>query len=194
MGDTTRIPPVINSAPITAPVIRSAPITTPVISQLSEEQQHAAERTHRHRTNIDRSNIPIPQSDDSSQEESDSLFDDKLLPADKNKLMRLRMEIKRIKGGTVYPTGYEKDRARAIREADALRLAGKAVPAYLEGVKLPWISMGYAYRHYDDNEVSKREAKIEKIKRLNAEHCQQEHIANMPSIDRKGGPGGQVQG
>ncbi len=54
--------------------------------------------------------------------------------------------------------------------------------------------MGYAYRHYDDYEVSKREAKIEKIKRLNAEHYQQEHIANMPSIDRKGGPGGQIQG
>ncbi len=54
--------------------------------------------------------------------------------------------------------------------------------------------MGHVYRHYDDNEISKREAKIDKIKRLNAEHCQQEHIANMPSIDRKGGPGGQVQG
>ncbi len=53
--------------------------------------------------------------------------------------------------------------------------------------------MGYVFRHYDDNEVSKGEAKIEKIKRFNAEHCQQEHIANMPSIDRKGGPGGQVQ-
>jgi hypothetical protein len=27
----------------------------------------------------------------------------------------LRMEIKRIKGGTVYPTGYENDRRRAIK-------------------------------------------------------------------------------
>ncbi len=108
--------------------------------------------------------------------------------------MRLRMEIKRIKGETVYPTGYENDRRRAIKHADELRIAGKPVPAYLEGVKLPWIGMRYVFRHYDDNEVSKREARIEKIKRLNAEHCQQEHIANMPSIDRKGGPGGQVQG
>ncbi len=203
MGDTST-PPVIRSAPIiapeirsaptTAPVIRSAPITTPVISQLSEEQQHAAERTHRHRTNIDRSNIPIPASDDSSQDEDDSLFDDKMLPADKNRIVRLKTEIKRIKSGAVYPTGYERDRARAIRQAEELRVAGKPFPSYLEGVKLPWIGMGYAFRHYDDNEVSKREAKIEKIKRLNAEHCQQEHIANMPSIDCKGGPGGQVQG
>ena len=53
--------------------------------------------------------------------------------------------------------------------------------------------MGHAHRHYDDNEVSKREARIEKIKRLNAEHCEQEHIAQMQSNDRKGGPGGQVQ-
>jgi hypothetical protein len=146
MGDISTSPvirsapttaPVIRSAPTTAPVIRSAPITTPVISQLSEEQQHAAERTHRHRTNINRSNIPIPQLDDSSQDDDDSLFDDKLLTADKNRTMRLRTEIKRIKGGTVYPTGYEKDRARVIRHADELRLAGKPFPAYLEGVKLP---------------------------------------------------------
>ncbi len=72
-------------------------------------------------------------------EEDDSLFDDKLLPADKNKLMRLRTEIKRIKGGVVYPTGYENDRRRAVKQADELRLAGKPFPAYLEGVKLPWI-------------------------------------------------------
>ncbi len=54
--------------------------------------------------------------------------------------------------------------------------------------------MGQANRHYDAHQVSLREAKIEKIRRLNAEHCQLEHIANMPSIARKGGPGGQVQG
>jgi hypothetical protein len=136
MGDTST-PPVIRSAPITAPVIRSAQPTAPVISPLSEEQQLAAERTHRHRTNIDRSNIPIPASDDSSQEEDDSLFDDKMLPTDKSRIMRLRTEIKRIKGGAVYPTGYEKDRARAIRNAEELRVAGKPFPSYLEGVKLP---------------------------------------------------------
>ena len=50
---------------------------------------------------------------------------------------------------------------------------------------------GYVILNAKD--ASKREAKIEKIKRLNAEHCQLEHIANMPSIARKGGPGGQVQ-
>ncbi len=50
--------------------------------------------------------LSIPQLDDSSQEEEDSLFDDKLLPADKNKIMHLKTEIKRIRGGAVYPTGY----------------------------------------------------------------------------------------
>jgi hypothetical protein len=221
MGDTSTAPvirsapstaPVIRSAPSTAPVIRSAQSTAPVIRSapllsdkfriesqvripLSQEQRYAAERTHRHRTNTTRSNIPIPNSDDSSQEEDDSLFDNKLLPADKNKIMRLRKDIKRIKGGVVYPTEYEKDRTRAIKQAEENRLAGLPVPAYLEGTKTPWSSgMGQANRHYDDNQVALREARIDKIKRLNAEHCQQEHIANMPSIERKGGPGGQVQG
>ena len=121
------------------------------------------------------------------------MFDDKLLPAEKNKIMRLRLEIRRIKGGVTYPSGYENQRAREIKNADALRLEGKPFPTYLEGVDPPWIGMGKANRYYDDNEVSKRERRIEKIKRLNAEHFQQEHIANMPSIERKGGPGGQVQ-
>ena len=107
--------------------------------------------------------------------------------------MRLRLEIRRIKGGVTYPSGYENQRAREIKNAEALRLEGKPFPTYLEGVDPPWIGMGKANRCYDDNEVSKRERKIGKIKRLNAEHCQQEHIANMPSIERKGGPGGQFQ-
>ena len=174
---------------ISAPVIRA-----PVISALSAEQQHASERTHRHRTDMKRSNIPIPTTDDeSSQDDSDSLFDDQMVPAEKSKIMRLRKEIKRIKGGQTYPTGYEQHRERVIKGADALRLAGKPIPDYLEGVKPPWIGMGNAYRHYDENEIFKRTKRIEKIKRLNAEHCQQEHIANMPSSQRQGGPGGQDQ-
>ncbi len=79
-------------------------------------------------------------------------------------------------------------------KAETDRIAGNPVPHYLEGTKEPWSSgMGQANGHYDDNEIAKREAKIEKIKKLNAEHCQQEHIANIPSIERNGGPGGQVQ-
>ncbi len=109
--------------------------------------------------------------------------------------MRLRKEIRRIKGGQTYPTGYENNRARAIRNAEADRIAVNPVSDYLDGTPHPWSSgMGQANRHYDNNEVSKREERIEKIRRLNAEHCKQEHIANMPSIERKGGPGGQVQG
>jgi hypothetical protein len=194
MGETSSAPE------ISAPMIRSAPLSDKIrfeeqkISSFSEEQQQAAERTHRYRSDTSRSTVPIPTSEnEDSQEDSDSLFDDKLLPPEKNKILRLRKEIKRIKGGQTYPTGYERDRAREIKSADALRLAGKPIPTYLEGLEPPWIGMGKANRCYDDNEISKREAKIEKIKRLNAEHCQQEHIANMPSITRKGGPGGQVQ-
>jgi hypothetical protein len=193
---------VTSGAPaISASTIRSAPLSDKIrfeeqkISSFSEEQQQAAERTHRYRSDTSRSTVPIPTSEneDSQEEDSDSLFDDKLLPPEKNKIMRLRKEIKRIKGGQTYPTGYERDRAREIKSANALRLEGKPFPNYLEGVATPWIGMGKANKAYDDNEISKREARINKIKRLNAEHCQQEHIANMPSIDRKGGPGGQVQ-
>ena len=108
MGETSSAPEIRN-----APVIRA-----PVISTLSDEQQQqASERTHRHRTNMSRSTVPIPGSDnESSQDDSDSLFDDQLLPPEKNKIMRLRKEIKRIKGGQTYPTGYERDLAREIKK------------------------------------------------------------------------------
>jgi hypothetical protein len=201
MGETSNAPE-IRHAPLSAPATRSPPvISTPVIrapvsSSLSVEPQQASERLHRYRTDTSRNTAPVPGSDnESSQDDDDSLFDDQLLPPEKSKILRLRKEIRIIKGGVIYPTGYERDRARAIKEAEANRLEGKLVPDYLDGTKTPWSSgMGQANEHYDDNEVAKREAKIEKIKRLNAEHCQQEHIANIPSIERKGGPGGQVQG
>ena len=136
---------------ISAPVVRA-----PVISSLSAKQQQASERTHRHRTDTSRNNAPIPGSDDSSQDDEDSLFDDQLLPPDKNRITRLRKEIKRIKSG-VYPTGYEKDRTRAIKEAEEKRLEGKPVPAYLTGVKTPWSSgMGQANGHYDEHQIAKR--------------------------------------
>ena len=175
MGDTSDAP-VIRSAPsraptagsppvIKAPVISAPVIRAPAISALSAEQQHASERTHRHRTDTTRSNIPIPGSEDeSSQDDSDSLFDDQLVPAEKSKILRLRTEIKRIKGGQTYPTGYERDRAREIKKADALRLEGKPIPIYLEGVKPPWIGMGKAYKHYDDNEVAKERGKSKRLR------------------------------
>jgi hypothetical protein len=196
LTDETSNAPEISNAPSSAPAISSPPeITAPVISKLSAEQQHASEKTHRWRTDMKRSTVPIPGSDnDSSQDDSDSLFDDQLLPPDKKRIMTLRTEIRRIKGGQTYPSGYENDRAREIKSADALRLSGQPIPTYLEGVDPPWIGMGKANRCYDDDQISIRQARIDKIKRLNAEHCQQEHIANMPSIERKGGPGGQVQG
>jgi hypothetical protein len=159
--------PEIRSAQLTAPEIRSAPLSdkfrieSQVSIPFSQEQQQAAERTHRHRTNTSRSNIPVPTSDDSSQEDSDSLFDDKLQPADNNRIIRLRKEIKRIKGGQTYPTGYEKDRAREIKQAEENRIARLPVPAYLEGTKVPWSSgMGQANRHCDAHQVSLREATI----------------------------------
>jgi hypothetical protein len=94
MGVTSPSTPMIRSPPvISAPVIRA-----PVISTLSAEQQHASEGTHRHRSDMSRSTVPVPNSDnESSQDDSDSLFDDQLLPPEKNKIMRLRKEIKESK-------------------------------------------------------------------------------------------------
>ncbi len=166
-GDTSEAP-VIRNAPSSAPVISAPVIRAPVISTLSAEQQQAAERTHRYRSDTSRSTVLIPNSDnESSQDDDDSLFDDQFLPAEKNKIMRLRKEIRRIKGGVIYPTGYEAARTRAIKKADTDRIAGNPVPHYLEGTKEPWSSgMGQANRYYDDNEVAKTRGTNRKDKEI----------------------------
>jgi hypothetical protein len=146
MGETSNAPEIRN-APLSAPATRSPPVISapviraPVTSTLSAEQQQAAERTHRHRSDMSRNTAPIPGSDnESSQDDEDSLFDDQLLPPEKNKIMRLRKQIKIIKRGVIYPTGYERDRARAIKVAEADRLAGKPLGA-LAWDKLMGITM-----------------------------------------------------
>ncbi len=168
MGETLNSQEIRN-APLNAPATSSPPVISapvikaPVISSLSDEQQQASERTHRYRTDTSRHNDSIPGEEDSSQDDEDALFNDQLLPSDKARIARLRAEIKRIKGRVIYPTGYEKDRTRAIKHAEKLRLAGKPVPAYLTGSKTPWSSgMGQANGHYDDHQIAKREAKLKR--------------------------------
>ena len=81
MGETSNAQEIRN-APLSAPATRSPPVISapviraPVISTLSAEQQQASERTHRHRSDMSRSTVPIPGTPDSesSQDDEDSLF------------------------------------------------------------------------------------------------------------------------
>jgi hypothetical protein len=115
----------------------SAPVINP--NRLSIEQIESAENAERRR-NAPRRNAPIPEEDDSTgtEDEAALLFADKLLPSDKLKIKRLKKKIFRIKQHT-QTQDYLWKRDKAIKAAEAERLAGGLGPVYLAGVKFPWM-------------------------------------------------------
>jgi hypothetical protein len=161
----------------------SAPVSYP--SGLSIEQIESCEDAERRR-NAPRRNAPIPSDGDTTEPEDEGyLFADKLLPSDKLKIKRMKKEIFRIKQHT-QSQDYLWKRDKAIKAAEAERLAGGIGPHFLAGVKFPWFSdQGHAPGAYDDDQIDELKEQIERIMDENAKLCQLEYTAT------KGGPGGQ---
>jgi hypothetical protein len=154
-------------------------------TRLSVEQIESAEDAERRR-NAPRTNAPIPEEDDSTGTEDDTglLFADKLLPSSKLKIKRLKKDIFRIRQH-IQTQDYLWKRDKAIKAAEAEKLAGGLGPVYLAGVKFPWLSdQGQAPRAYDEDKIDEIKEQIEKIMDNNAALCQLEYTAT------KGGPGG----
>ncbi len=108
-----------------------------------------------------------------------------MIPADENKIMWLTTEMKRIRS-KIHSADYVRKRDKAIKAAEAERLAGGLWPVYLAGVKFPWLSdHGQAPRAYDEDKIDEIKEQIEKIVDDNAALCQLEYTA------QKGGPRGQ---
>jgi hypothetical protein len=111
----------------------SAPAINP--TRLSVEQIESAEKAERRR-NAPTRNAQIPEEDDSTGTEDDTalLFADKLLPSDALEIKRLKKEIFRIRQHT-QTQDYLWKRDKAIKAAEAERLAGGLAPVYLAGGK-----------------------------------------------------------
>jgi hypothetical protein len=157
-------------------------------SDLNWEQRDSAEKAEVRRSDP-KKNASIPSDGDETNTdgETSSLFEDKLVPAQKSQILRLKTAIKRITS-KAYTPGYLKDKERAINHAEFERLAGLIGPCYLAGVNFPWTpDHGHAPIHYDDYQVDMLKSRIDKIKNSNAEMCQLEYTAN------KGGPGVQAR-
>jgi hypothetical protein len=69
------------------------------------------------------------------------LYEDKLLPAQNNHILRLRTAIKRIKKKKTYTPGYLKDKEKAINNAEFERLAGLSTHGHQTVVRHPSIMM-----------------------------------------------------
>jgi hypothetical protein len=157
-------------------------------SNLDDEQRESAEKAEARRK-APRKNAPIPSDGDETNTdgESDLLFADKLLPADKQRILALEKSIRRIRSRD-YSPGYSKAKVQAITAAETDRLKGLEGPWYLTGVRPPWYSdQGQAPIHYDEHQVGLIQERIERIKKHNTVMCQFEYTAN------KGGPGGQAR-
>jgi hypothetical protein len=157
-------------------------------SQLDREQRESADKAEVRRK-APRKNAPIPSdgNETNTDGESDLLFADKLLPADKQRILALEKSIRRIRSRD-YSPGYSKAKAQAITAAETDRLKGLDGPDYLTGVSPPWYSdQGQAPIHYDEYQVELVKERIERIKNHNTVTCQLEYTAN------KGGPGGQAR-
>jgi hypothetical protein len=157
-------------------------------SNLDREQRASAEKAEVQRR-APKKNAPIPSDGDETNTDGETsyLFQDKLTPAEKNRISKLETEIKRIKS-RIYTPAYLKERERAINNAEFDRSAGQFGPDYLAGVPYPWYpDRGQAPLHYDVHQVESRQSVIDRIKDNNAAMCQLEYTAN------KGGPRGQAR-
>jgi hypothetical protein len=156
---------------------------------LDNEQIESAERAEIRR-HAPKRNAPIPEEEKDStntDEETDLLFENRLLPDQKTKIAQLVKDIRRIKQKN-YTPGYVKDKESSIEAAEKDRKAGLLGPAYLAGVKSPWDAyLGHASIHYDHHQIDVIARQIEEIKYSNAVMCQLEYTAT------KGGPWGQAR-
>ncbi len=157
-------------------------------SDLNREQRESAEKAEVRRR-APRKNAPVPEDSDETNTDGETsyLYQDKLTPAEKSRILRLTTEIRRIKQKS-YTPAYLRDKERAINHAEFERLAGQIGPDYLAGVPYPWYSdRGQAPIHYDVYQVDILQSAIDKIKDNNAVMCQLEYTAN------RSGPGGQAR-
>jgi hypothetical protein len=113
----------------------------------------------------ERMRCPEEENSTGTDGETTWLYADKMIPADKNKIMRLTKEMKRIRS-QIHSADYLRKRDKAIKAAEDGRLAGGLGPVYLAGIKFPWSSdHGRAPRKYDDDQVEKIKEQIDKIKK-----------------------------
>jgi hypothetical protein len=158
----------------------SAPAMNP--SSLNEEQIKSADKAERRR-NAPIKDVPCPEEDDATETDGKSTY----LYADKNRIMWLTKEMKRIKSQN-HSADYLRKRDKAIKAAEEERLAGGLEPVHLSGIKFPWSSdHGRAPVEYENDQVKQIKERNDNIKRESAELFQLEYSAT------KGGPGGQAR-
>ena len=151
-------------------------------------QENIADAAERQRQLALHHRAPEPHDDMVDLDEWDIHYDDLMAPEQRNQVVELQHEIRRIKSG--HPSKVYMDRrtftintAEALRQVDA---SSTQIPTFLFNVKTPWSSgYGQANIAYDQSKISTYEQKIAQLRNINAQVCQMEISSS------KNGPAGQ---
>jgi hypothetical protein len=107
-----------------------------------------------------------------------SLYDSRMVPADKKVLADVLWKIKCIKT-KVLPKEFTTQRQNALEKAQIdFEVSGK-IPAYLDGVKPPWNGgVGLAFTRYNEMILAKLEMQLSQLRESNAQNCKLEDASS----------------
>jgi hypothetical protein len=100
-----------------------------------------------------------------------SLYDNRMVPADKKVLMDVLWKINCIKTKHL-PKEYTTQRQNALDKAQREFESSGQTPAYLDGVKPPWNGgVGLAFTRYNEMILAKLEMQLSLLRESNAQAC-----------------------
>jgi hypothetical protein len=108
---------------------------------------------------------------DGMEDVENSLYDNRMVPADKKVLMDVLWKINCIKTKHL-PKEYTTQRQNALDKAQREFEARGQTPAYLDGVKPPWNGgVGLAFARYNEMILAKLEMQLSLLRESNAQAC-----------------------
>ncbi len=111
------------------------------------------------------------ESGNDREDHDNSLYDSRLLPADKKLLADCQWKIKKIKQQD-FPKEYLVIREEWLREAEAARIKNRTIPVCLHDVQPPWDKgQGLALSRYNEMIIFNMNHRINELRGRNAASC-----------------------
>jgi len=140
--------------------------------------EHLSARRHRNAQRGQRFNPIVgeeagysSESGNDREDQDNSLYDPRLIPADKRILADWQWKIKKIKQQD-FPKEYLDVREEWLKEAEAARIKNGTIPACLHDVPPPWdLGRGLALSRYNEMIIYDMNRRISELRERNAASC-----------------------
>jgi hypothetical protein len=111
------------------------------------------------------------ESGNDREDEDNSLYDPRLMPAEKRILADWQWRIKKIKQHD-FPKDYLDEREKWLKEAEAARIKSGKIPACLHDAPPPWdLGRGLALSRYNEMIINDINRRISELREKNAASC-----------------------